>query len=132
MEDTLINYIVLYILFEIYEVQWQKANTIIGMLARMYAEYKKSAFIFLMMHPTLYFAIMFAMLCDYNEYSLILLGVKSIDIITKMVLIKRVFIDKELSEELSLALLQPLNKLFPYMGLLLYPPLIYMAFEHVS
>jgi len=130
MEDTLLNYLFLYIFLELYEVQWQKANTLIGMLARMYEQYQKSAFVFLLMHPTFYFAIMFAMISGYNEYSLILLSIKAIDIATKMVLLKKVFIDKELSEELSLALLQPLHKLLPYIGIFIYPPLIYMAFTN--
>lgn len=130
LEDTLFNYIVLYILLELYEVQWQKANTLIGMLARMYGQYQKSAFVFLLMHPTFYFAIMFAMVSGYNEYSLILLSIKAVDVATKMVLLKKVFIDKELSKELSLALLQPLHKLLPYIGLLIYPPLIYLAFSN--
>ncbi|MFT5662554.1 MAG: hypothetical protein ACI9TV_003211 [Sulfurimonas sp.] len=37
--------------------------------------------------------------------------------------------DKEISHELSLALLTPLNKYLPYMGLVVYPPFIYLAFS---
>lgn len=128
IDDTLLNYLILYVVLELYEVQWQKANTMIGMLARMYEQYQKSAFVFLLMNPTFYFAIMFVMLTHYNEYALILLGIKSIDVATKMVLMKKVFIDKELSEEMTLALLSPLHKLIPYMGLGVYPPLIFMVF----
>lgn len=127
-EDTLFNYMLLYVILEIYEVQWQKANTIIGMLARMYEHYRKSAFIFLLMHPTLYFAIMFMLLSNFNEYAVLLFLVKGVDVVTKMVLLKKVFIEQELSKEMSLALLSPLSKWMPYIGLLLYPPLLYMAF----
>jgi len=130
LEDTLLNYIILYLFLEFYEVQWQKANTLIGMLARMYEQYKKSVFVFLLMHPTFYFAIMFMMVSNYNEYAIALFMIKGIDVATKMVLIKKVFIDKELSEEMSLALLQPLHKLLPYIGVLVYPPLIYMVFTN--
>lgn len=129
IEDTLLNYIVLYTLLELYEVQWQKSDTILGMLKRMYGEYDKSAFLFLLMHPTLYFGIMFVMVSGYNEYAILLLGVKSIDIVTKMLLLKKIFIEKQVDEELQLILVTPLHKLFPYIGLLLYPPLIYMAFS---
>ena len=129
IEDSLLNYLLFYILLEIYEVQWQKANTLLGMLARMYEHYHKSPFLFLLMHPTLYFAIMFMMLSDYNGYSVALLAIKALDILTKMYLMKQVFIDKELSAELSLALLSPIPKGMVYMGLLIYPPLIYMLFS---
>ena len=129
IEDTLLNYIILFIVLELYEVQWQKANTMIGMLARMYQQYSKSIFVFLLMHPTFYFAIMFMILSDYNTYAIAILLIKGIDIAIKILLLKKVFIEKELSQELSLALLSPLHKLVPYVGLLVYPPLIYMVFR---
>jgi len=129
IEDTLFNYLLLYTLLEIYEVQWQKATTMMGMLARMYEHYHKSAFVFLLMHPTFYFATLFMMFTDYNGYAVALFMIKGIDIATKMVLLKKVFIDKELSEEMTVALLAPLHSFMPYMGLFIYPPLIYMAFN---
>ena len=45
----------------------------------------------------------------------------------KIVLIKQVFIDKELSQEMSLALLAPVHPLLPYIGIVIYPPLIFLA-----
>jgi len=129
IEDTLLNYIILFIVLELYEVQWQKSNTMIGMLARMHQQYSKSIFVFLLMHPTFYFAIMFMILSDYNTYAIAIFLIKGIDIAIKILLLKKVFIEKELSQELSLALLSPLHKLVPYVGLLVYPPLIYMVFR---
>jgi len=127
MEDYILNYILLFALLEIYEVQWQKAHTMIGMLSRMYQYYQKSIFLFLVMHPTFYFAIMFTMLSEYNIYAIILLLIKTVDIITKMLLIKQIFIQKDISDELKVVLFMPLNDFMPYIGLLVYPPLIYMA-----
>ncbi|MBL0709089.1 MAG: hypothetical protein JJW00_08585 [Sulfurimonas sp.] len=100
-----------------------------GMLARMYHYYSKSIFLFLIMHPTFYFAIGFMVLTDYNIYAATLLLIKTFDMITKILLIKQVFIDKNLSDELALALMAPLNKYVLYMGLAIYLPLIYLALE---
>jgi len=121
--------IALYVVLELYEVQWQKAETIMGMLARMYEQYRKSIFLFLIMHPTFYFGVWFVLVTNYNPYAVALLGFKSADIITKILLIKKVFIDKELSEEFTLSLFTPIGSYMPYMGLLLYPFFIYMAFK---
>ena len=129
IEDTLLNYLVLYIALEIYEVQWQKSNTMIGMLTHMYEQYRKNIFVFLLMHPTFYFSIMFAMISNYNKYALVLVGIKTIDIVTKMTLIRKVFIEKDLSLEMTLTLLSPLNKFMPYVGLFVYTPLIYLVFN---
>lgn len=127
IDDLILNYIYLFLLLEIYEVQWQKAQTLMGMLARMYQYYSKSIFLFFIMHPTFYFAIVFMILSDYNIYAIVLFLIKAVDIAIKLVLIKQVFIDKKLSQELALALLSPLNSLLPYIGLIAYPPLIYLA-----
>ncbi len=67
-------YVLIYIVFELYEVQWQKADTMGGMLLRMYQYYKKSIFLFLVMHPTFYFAVTFMIFTDYYMYALILFG----------------------------------------------------------
>ena len=127
IDEIILNYIFLFLVLEIYEVQWQKAQTLLGMLARMYQHYSKSIFLFFIMHPTFYFAIVFMILSDYNIYAVVLFLIKAIDMAIKLMLIKQVFIDKELSQELALTLLRPIGSLLPYIGLIAYPPLIYLA-----
>ncbi len=120
-------YIIIYILFEVYEVEWQKAPTMEGMLEKMYTYYKKSIFVFLLMHPTFYFAITFMLFTNYNIYALILFAIKASDIATKLILMKQLFIDKQISADLSMMLRTPIHWLLPYIGLSVYPFLIYMA-----
>jgi hypothetical protein len=79
------------------------------------------------MQPTFYFSIGFAMLSDYNPYALTLLFIKTLDIAMKIKLLEQVFIKKELSLEMSQTLLTPIHKLAPYIGLTLYPFLIYFT-----
>ena len=127
INELILNYIIIFVLLEIYEVQWQKAQTMIGMLARMYAHYKKSIFVFLIMHPTFYFSIFFMLATDYNQYAIFLFSMKALDIAMKMLLIKQVFIEKKVTQEVSQALLAPLNKFLPYIGIVFYPSLILLA-----
>lgn len=127
INEVILNYVILFLVLELYEVQWQKASTMMGMLARMYQHYSRSIFIFLIMHPTFYLFMALMIQTDYNIYAVILLFIKTVDIFMKIVLIKQVFIDKKTTPELALALLAPINKLLPYIGLIAYPPLIYWA-----
>jgi len=127
VNDLVLNYIILFILLEGYEIYWQKAPTIMGMLLRMYKHYSKSIFLFLAMQPTFIFAVGFAMLIEYNPYSMILLFIKTADIATKILLIEQVFSKKEISHEISLILVAPINNFLPYIGLIFYPTLIFMA-----
>lgn len=127
IDDFILNYVLLFIILEVFEITWQKAQSMMGMLVRMHKYYSKSIFLFLIMHPTFYFSIGFAMLTDYNPFALILVFIKTLDLATKILLIEQVFIKKELSHELSIALLTPINKFLPYIGLVVYPPLIITA-----
>lgn len=127
IEEYILNYLLLYIILEIFEVSWQKAPSLMGMLLRMYKYYNKSIWLFLVMHPTFYFAIGFVMLSDYNGFALLLLFLKTLDVATKILLIQQVFIKRELSQELALVLLAPINSFLPYLGVLLYPLLILLA-----
>ena len=127
IDDLILNYIILFVFLELYEVSWQKASTLMGMMARMYQHYSKNIFLFLIMHPTFYFSIGFVMLSDYNPYALALVLIKTVDIATKILLLEQIFVKKELSHEMSLALLAPLNKFMPYIGLSIYPFLIFFA-----
>jgi len=127
INDLILNYILLFIILELYEVSWQKANTLMGMLARMYHQYSANIILFFIMQPTFYFSVGLAMLSDYNIYAMILVIIKTADIATKVQLLEQVFIKKELSLEMSEVLLAPIPKLAPYLGLTLYPFLIYFT-----
>ena len=127
IEELVLNYILLFIILEFYEISWQKAPSIMGMIIRMNNYYSKSIFLFLIMQPTFIFSIGFFILTDYNIYAMILLFIKTVDVVTKILLIEQVFTKRKLSQEMSLILLAPINNFLPYMGLLIYPPLIALA-----
>ena len=61
---------------------------------------------------------------------LMLLFIKTIDVATKILLIEQVFIKKELPDDLNMTLLTPLNWFLPYLGVALYPVLVYLALQH--
>ena len=127
IDDLILNYILIFIFLELYEISWQKAPSIMGMIIRMNKYYSKSILLFLIMQPTFYFAIGFAILCDYTIFSMIFLFLKTADVVTKILLIEQIFTKKSLSHELSLILLSPIDSLLPYMGLIFYPLLIALA-----
>ena len=127
ISELILNYIVLFVLLEVYEISWQKAPSIMGMLIRMNKYYSKNIFLFLVMHPTFYFAVGFVMLTNYSPSAMILLFIKTVDIATKILLIQQVFQRRGLTHELSLILLAPINSFLPYIGLIIYPILIILA-----
>ena len=127
IDDLILNYILIFVFLELYEISWQKAPSIMGMIIRMNRYYSKSILLFLIMQPTFYFAIGFAILCDYDIFAIIFLFLKTADVATKILLIEQIFTKKSLSQEMSLILLSPIDSFLPYIGLIIYPILIALA-----
>lgn len=127
IDNLILNYILIFVFLELYEISWQKAPSIMGMIIRMNRYYSKSILLFLIMQPTFYFAIGFAILCDYDIFAIIFLFLKTADVATKILLIEQIFTKKSLSQEMSLILLSPIDSFLPYMGLIIYPLLIALA-----
>jgi len=126
MENTLII-ILLYIGLELFEVQWQKADTLMGVLGNLYRPYKQNLILFFIMHPTFYFGIGLAMITDLAFSAIALLFIKTADMATKIILIQLVFEKQELTPDLSTMLLAPLHPKMLYLSVFIYTPLVYFA-----
>ena len=125
--ETLYLLMIGYIALELFEVQWQKADTIIGMLQRIYLRYSQNILLFFILHPTFSFGIWLMMVTKGSTAAIVLLFIKAADIATKIILIQQVFEKKDVPPELESMLSAPLNPIMPYIGLLVYPPLVFMA-----
>ncbi len=118
---------ILFILTEFFELFWQKSPTLLAMIEKIYAYYKKSPYLLYCMHPSYILGIYLFYLTHYNTWILAILIIKSIDIVFKVLLIHKHFILNALSEELKMMLSQPLHPLLLTMGLILYPSMLFMA-----
>jgi len=117
----------LFIFAELFELLWQKSPNLLLMIEKIYTYYQKSPYLLYLMHPTYIFSIYLFYLSHYNLWILVILVIKSIDIMFKVLLIHKHFVLDELSDELKLMLEQPLHPLMLAMGLTLYPYLLYLA-----
>ena len=127
MNDILALLLLFYIILELFEWQWQRADSMMGMLVKMYKIYNINILLFLLMHPTFMFGIWLVMRSDFSMASVILLFVKTVDIATKILLIQQIFEKRQLSQEMSMMLLTPLHPLLPFVGLIAYTPMVYLA-----
>ena len=119
--------ILLYIALELFEVQWQKADTLMGVLGNLYRYYNKNLILFFIMHPTFYAGIAIAMISDLAISAIALIFIKTMDIATKIILIQQVFEKEELNAEMSSMLLAPLHPAMLYFSVAVYTPLVYLA-----
>jgi len=122
------NIIIIMILLELFEIYLHKARTLGEMIDKLYGYYKKSIFLFFMVHPTFYFVIFVSIYLDIlNFYMVTILLIKTFDIFFKIELIRQRYyydtMDKELREMLTLKL----TSWMAYLGLFTHVPLLFMA-----
>lgn len=118
---------ILFILAEVFEMLWQKSPTLLSMLEKIYSYYQKSPYLLYLMHPSYILSLYIFYISQYNLWVLLILAVKSIDIIFKVQLIHKHFVLDELNPEMKAMLSLPLHPIMLTMGLMLYPYLLYMA-----
>jgi hypothetical protein len=127
MENALLFTIIL-LFAELFEAYIQRAQTLFGVLEKLYAYYQKSIFLFFLIQPGFYFIIFIVLLTGVLNVTMVfLLAIKIFDIFYKIELIKKVFIEREVSQEIAQMLEWKMPSMFFLMGAVLYPPLLFYA-----
>ncbi|WP_373029191.1 hypothetical protein [Sulfurovum sp.] len=127
MENALLFTIIL-LFAELFEAYIQRAQTLLGVLEKLYAYYQKSIFLFFLIQPGFYFILFVVLLTGVLNVTMVfLLAIKIFDIFYKIELIKKVFIEREVSPELAQMLEWKMPSMFFLMGAVLYPPLLFYA-----
>jgi len=126
--ENLVAVISILIVLELFEAWWQKADTILDVLARGYHYYRISIFLFFLMHPTFYYILFIILFTKvFNGWMLTILLLKSIDIFFKLAMIKMVFIEQTTDDVIGPILTQPLSPWIFLTGASLYPFLLFYA-----
>lgn len=127
MENALLFTIIL-LFAELFEAYIQRAQTLFGVLEKLYAYYQKSIFLFFLIQPGFYFILFIVLLTGVLNLTMVfLLAIKIFDIFYKIELIKKVFIEREVSQEIAQMLEWKMPSMFFLMGAALYPPLLFYA-----
>ena len=113
---------------ELFEAYIQRSETLLGVLEKLYGYYQKSIFVFFLVQPGFYFILFIVLVTGVLNASMIfLLAIKVFDIFYKIELIKKVFIQREVSTEIAQMLEWKMPSYFFLMGVGMYPPLLFYA-----
>ncbi len=127
MENALLFTFIL-LLAELFEAALQRSETLFGVLEKLYAYYAKSIFLFFLIQPGFYVLLFTVMYTGVLNASMIfILALKVFDIFYKIELIKKVFIERQVSTEIAQMLDWKIPPLFFLMGVWMYPPILYYA-----
>jgi len=115
-------------LTEIFEALLQRDSTMFGILNKLYAYYQKSIFLFFLVQPSLYIIFFIILITGIMNISMILLlSLKIFDLFFKLDLIKKIFIQNKIPEELKEMLHYELPLIFQFLGVMVSPPLLFWA-----
>ncbi len=127
MENALLFTIIL-LFAELFEAYIQRAETLLGVLEKLYAYYQKSIFLFFLIQPGFYFILCIVLLTGVLNVTMVfLIAIKIFDIFYKIELIKKVFIEREVSQDIAQMLEWRIPPIYFLMGAGLYPPLLFYA-----
>ena len=112
---------------ELFELYWQKSPTLLRMLERIYVYYRQSPFLLYVMHPSYVMSLGLFYTTHYNLWVLLIIAIKSVDILFKVMLVRQHFEQDALSDEMMQVLNAPLHPILFFMGLSLYPYLLFLA-----
>jgi hypothetical protein len=127
MENVLLFTIIL-LFAELFEAYMQRSQTLLGVLEKLYLYYQKSIFLFFLIQPGFYVVLFVVVLTGVLNFSMVfLLALKIFDLFYKIELIKKVFIEREVSAEIAQMLQWKIPPVFFLMGAALYPLLLFYA-----
>ncbi len=127
MENALLFTFIL-LLAELFEVNMQRSETLLGVLGKLHTYYAKSIFLFFLIQPGFYFVLGIVIFTGVFNLSIVfLLAIKIFDIFYKIELIKKVFIEREVPGEIVQMLEWKIPPLFFLVGAGLYPLLLFYA-----
>ena len=127
MENALLFTLIL-LLAELFEAKIQRSDTLFGVIQKLYTYYKKSIFLFFLIQPGFYVILFIVLYTGVLNVSMIfILAIKVFDMFYKIELIKKIFIEREVSADIAQMLEWKIPPLLLLMGAWMYPPLIYYA-----
>jgi len=127
MENVLLLTLIL-LFAELFEATIQRSETLFGVLKKLYAYYEKSIFLFFLIQPGFYVLLFIVILTGVLNISMVFfLALKVFDIFYKIELVKKVFIEGEVSQEIAQMLEWKMPPYFFLMGVAMYPPLLFYS-----
>lgn len=127
--DT-ISLFIIFIAVELFESNWQKSDTLYGLLANNYSIYRTNLFIYFILNAGFFYSIFLVIYLQNNSFWLLsIVGIKFLDIAFKLNIMTKISKDVPLEEIMPNI---QMNLLFRYMNAIIYPLTFLIAVDYFS
>ncbi len=127
MEDKAL-YLIILIIFELYEASWQKADSFKGIIDNIFKKYENGQIYFFLSHPSYWFVLYVAIKYGIsNIWMISILLLKTSDIAFKLWLIQSKIKGKDIDEILGIPQDFKISSSMIYLNTVIYIALFYLA-----
>ncbi|RBQ29790.1 hypothetical protein ACNSOS_04570 [Aliarcobacter vitoriensis] len=121
-----IYFFIIFIAIELFEVNWQKADTMFGLVENNYAMYEKSVFLYLGLHLSFFYSIYVAFsLSNFGFFMSSIIVLKFLEICFKLLFMQRLYQGRKLEDIAPYDV--AITPGFRYFNLLIYPSCFILA-----
>lgn len=116
----LISLLLIFFAVELFESNWQKNDTLYGLIQNNYIIYKKNIFLYLLLHVSFFYSLGLIMyLNNFNFWMVSIVVVKFLDMAFKLSMMKK--LDDGLSMEEVMPINMNMTPIIRYFNVLIYP-----------
>jgi len=124
--DTIIFLFSLFIVLELFESNWQKSDTLYGLLNKNYLVYKKNMFLYFIMNPTFLFSLYLAItLNNFGFWMSSIIVLKFLDISMRLNIMNKIDKNEDITTLVPMDI--DMNIYLRYMNLIIYIPALIFA-----
>ncbi|MFA7091416.1 MAG: hypothetical protein WC149_06165 [Arcobacteraceae bacterium] len=118
--DNLIFLFFLFVALELFEANWQKSDTLYGVIYNNFLVYQKSLFTFFILNPTFFYVLFLTIYLHMDSFLMYaMLIIKFIDVAFKLSMMKKLSEGKKMEDVLHVNV--KMGFLYRYMNVLIYP-----------
>lgn len=115
----IISFFLIFVAIELFESNWQKSDTLHGMLQNNYSIYRQSIFLFFLLNPSFIYSIFLVIFLNNTSFLLLsIVGIKFLDIALKLNIMSKITEGTPLEEIIPNI---QVSKLFRYLNVIVYP-----------
>ena len=116
----LITLLILFMAVELFESNWQKHESLHGLIYNNFSIYQRNIFLYFILHVSFFYAIFLSIyLNKFDFYILSIIGIKFLDVALKLTMMQKLSQDVDINEIMPINM--KMTPLFRYFNVLVYP-----------
>jgi hypothetical protein len=116
----ILSLFLIFIALEFFESNWQKSDTLYGLIKNNFSIFQKNIFLYFLLHLTFFYTIFLSFyLNNFSFWMSSILIIKFLDISFKLTLMQKLSSGKEIEEIMPMNI--KMTIVFRYMNVLIYP-----------